>query len=245
MVKIEQRELIGKRFNGLTIVSYSHTDDENKDVYLCKCHCGNEKLLRGVGVKNGRTTTCGCNQDFLRKGQKYHHLTLVERNETLRGDRWFVKCDCGSFFNASGLQIRRAYIKSCGCKRSKVANTSTNEYSLIDLTNMYKVIRNKSTALILKACRMKAGKDITDIPSNIASVSRYFDLETNAELSDREFRMLTAYFDVSIGEFTNNVLKIEKYLIERVQSIGMESEMTLTDLIDTLIANMLSGKDNV
>lgn len=244
MNKIEPRELVGKRFNGLTILSFSHTA-EGKDMYNCKCHCGNSKVMWGISVKNGREFTCGCNIDFLKEGQQYNHLTLLKRNVSYRTDRWYVECVCGNSFNITGIQIRRGYVKSCGCKRNRSTGTSINELALINLKDMMKIIRLRCIAFTLKAYRMKANKDLADIPKYIASPSRYFDLESGSGMSEQEFKSLTTFFNVSMGTFMSDMLKFEEHIVARVRVIGMESELELPDLITTLFANMVSGLDNV
>ena len=241
MVKIEQRELIGKTFNGLTIVSFSHTDGK-KDMYNCNCHCGSQAVLEGIAVKNARVLTCGCNKDYLYIGKKHHYLTLNSRSHR---DRWMVTCVCGNEFNVSGHWLRRSHIKSCGCKRSKFEATTMFEYGCINLDNMKKIVHLKSTALILQAARLSAGKEIYMIPKNICPMERYFRLEEGAEMSDRELTNLTAYFGITIGTFAKHVMDIEEYLVKRIQEIGMESEMSLLDLIDTLIKNKLAGHEAV
>ncbi len=52
-------DLTGQRFGRLTVVERA----ENKGkptVWLCKCDCGNEKIVRGSDLKNGHTQSCGC-----------------------------------------------------------------------------------------------------------------------------------------------------------------------------------------
>lgn len=51
--------LIGKVFNYLIVVDGPIR--KNKKIYWkCKCKCGTEKLVRGDGLKNGTTKSCGC-----------------------------------------------------------------------------------------------------------------------------------------------------------------------------------------
>ena len=50
----------GQRFGRLTVMSFSHTDDGGHSVWMCKCDCGNEKLIRGTHMTKGGTVSCGC-----------------------------------------------------------------------------------------------------------------------------------------------------------------------------------------
>lgn len=52
---------IGEKYNHLTCISEVIKKDKyyNK-YYLFKCDCGNEKIICGKSVINGKTTSCGC-----------------------------------------------------------------------------------------------------------------------------------------------------------------------------------------
>jgi hypothetical protein len=57
--------LIGRQFNRLTVLSYSHKDKANK-FWLCRCECGNEKPIRHDRL--GKVQSCGCHrQEQLRE----------------------------------------------------------------------------------------------------------------------------------------------------------------------------------
>ena len=49
------RDLSGQRFGRLAIVEYC-----GKQKWLCRCRCGNTKVVRGHHLRSGRTTSCGC-----------------------------------------------------------------------------------------------------------------------------------------------------------------------------------------
>lgn len=51
-------ELVGRKFNRLTVIDYSHSD--NGAVWLCKCDCGGFITVKGKDLKSGKTKSCGC-----------------------------------------------------------------------------------------------------------------------------------------------------------------------------------------
>jgi hypothetical protein len=53
--------ITGQVFNKLTIVSFSHVQN-NKYYWLCKCECGNNKIVRSDSLKDGSVKSCGCLQ---------------------------------------------------------------------------------------------------------------------------------------------------------------------------------------
>jgi hypothetical protein len=53
-------ELIGKRFNRLTVISLYGKDKKYNKLWLCKCDCGNKIIVNKGNLKNENTKSCGC-----------------------------------------------------------------------------------------------------------------------------------------------------------------------------------------
>jgi len=54
-------DLTGKKFGRLTVIKRSYPNDKlNSVMWLCKCDCGKEKIIRGNSLKCGLTKSCGC-----------------------------------------------------------------------------------------------------------------------------------------------------------------------------------------
>lgn len=53
-------ELIGKKFNFLTVKKVLGIDEERKYFLLCKCDCGKDFVARKVKLLSGYTKSCGC-----------------------------------------------------------------------------------------------------------------------------------------------------------------------------------------
>lgn len=52
-------DLIGKRFGRLTVIAFAGTVKQ-QSLWLCRCDCGREKVVRGRCLQNGNTRSCGC-----------------------------------------------------------------------------------------------------------------------------------------------------------------------------------------
>ena len=52
--------LIGKKFGRLTVVNVVGRDKVGKQVWLCKCDCGNELKVNTSSLNSGNTKSCGC-----------------------------------------------------------------------------------------------------------------------------------------------------------------------------------------
>lgn len=66
MPKILNR--VGMRYGRLVVVEYAGRDHRNKVLWLCKCDCGNKKVVVGDNLSSGKSNSCGClKKEFLEK----------------------------------------------------------------------------------------------------------------------------------------------------------------------------------
>lgn len=52
--------ILNKKFNKLTVLSFAHYDKYKQACWVCKCECGNIKIIIGKQLRTGRTKSCGC-----------------------------------------------------------------------------------------------------------------------------------------------------------------------------------------
>jgi hypothetical protein len=56
-------DITSKRFTRLLVLGPSGMRTNNRQtLWLCRCDCGNETLIRGDGLRSGHTQSCGCLQ---------------------------------------------------------------------------------------------------------------------------------------------------------------------------------------
>lgn len=112
--------MIGKKFGKLCVLS--ELDERAKGggkQYRCKCECGNITIVRSDHLKNGHTTSCGCNKIMITSHRKsntrmfkiwdkikqrcYNHNDISYKNYGKRGikmcDEW--RNDFMKFYNWS------------------------------------------------------------------------------------------------------------------------------------------------
>lgn len=63
------KNLIGKTFNNLTVVRIAERNEHiptkrRGTFWLCKCECGNEKIVMSTELTRGDTKSCGCGNKF-------------------------------------------------------------------------------------------------------------------------------------------------------------------------------------
>lgn len=123
-------DLTGKKFNMLTVVQ-----ELGGGKVLCKCDCGQEKVLNKDNVKSGKVMSCGC---LLRKkgrlrldlqkntvGQRFGKLVVLEE---LGAGRVLCKCDCGKTKDINKGHMLNGDITSCGCVMAQSANKAKAPY---------------------------------------------------------------------------------------------------------------------
>lgn len=53
-------EMEGKRFGRLTVLCRAENSKQGQAQWMCRCDCGTETIVRGVQLRNGKTSSCGC-----------------------------------------------------------------------------------------------------------------------------------------------------------------------------------------
>ena len=126
--------LIGKKFNRLTVIAKSPNSNSTKRKWICRCDCGNIIEAFGENLKRGNTKSCGClNRELARAryrditGQRFGKLVAIERyngedhrkNKTIR---WLCQCDCGNTTVVTLSNLTSGHTTSCGCAFYDSAN---------------------------------------------------------------------------------------------------------------------------
>lgn len=70
-------DMIGKKFNRLTIVSRAANED-TRAAWNCVCDCGNTITLNGKQIRSGHTKSCGCYRKEVTSSQGYKNKHTVE-----------------------------------------------------------------------------------------------------------------------------------------------------------------------
>lgn len=53
-------DITGHKYNRLTVEKYFGKSKHNCSLWLCKCECGRETVVRTADLRNGHTKSCGC-----------------------------------------------------------------------------------------------------------------------------------------------------------------------------------------
>lgn len=126
--KIKDSDFIGKKFGEFTVIKFSHINNKNVRMYLCKCSCGNEVVVNCYNLKNGKSTNCGCKRKnnlskILKKdltGKKFGKLTVIKFIGVNKNKKniYECKCECGGRCIATSQSLTTGHTSSCGCINS-------------------------------------------------------------------------------------------------------------------------------
>ena len=150
-------DLIRKTFGRLTVLRQSENDKHGCIMFLCKCDCGKEILVRKSRLIHGNTNSCGCLrlELFVKDitGQKFGRLEVLSRSDNnIKGQaKWLCRCDCGKEVVILGSKLRNKHTQSCGC----YGRQRTSETHLKDLTG-----RKFERLLVLKRAENNANGDV-------------------------------------------------------------------------------------
>ena len=126
------KEIIGKKFNRLTVIKQDGSYKTGTKLFLCKCECGGSTKTSASHLKRGEVKSCGClvkevsskngkntKKDIL--NMKFGRLLVLKENgRSKHGVKWLCKCDCGNEKTVLGVALRRG-TKSCGCINKEIS----------------------------------------------------------------------------------------------------------------------------
>lgn len=122
----DSNDLTGMRFGKLVAMEKTfliNNTNTKYEAWLCKCDCGNTKVIRKDSLTLGMTRSCGCIKNYDIVGKRFGHLT-VTREIGVSSDHakryFYCKCDCGSIVVVCKSNLVSGHTRSCGrCARVK------------------------------------------------------------------------------------------------------------------------------
>lgn len=115
-------DLTGQKFGRLTAIKEGPRNNAGRTTWICKCDCGNEKIVLTTQLTSGNTQSCGClqkertriaNQNKSLVGKRFGRLVVVERLSN--SSKWKCLCDCGNTVITNTNHLNQGHTQSCGC----------------------------------------------------------------------------------------------------------------------------------
>lgn len=119
-----RKDILDKRFGNLTVIGFSHQEDNGRLIWNTICDCGSKKKVWVSNLTRGKVKSCGCLHDKPDLvGQRFGNgvvISEVPHNERRQSNRqeWVLACDCGNEYRVTTAQLRGPISKrtrSCGC----------------------------------------------------------------------------------------------------------------------------------
>jgi 5-methylcytosine-specific restriction endonuclease McrA len=120
-------DLSGKQFGKLTVIKEAGYKGKYK-TWLCKCECGNEKIIRHSDLlrREGGTKSCGClvhsdrTESLLNK--VFGDLTVIKELPKKHNRKiWLCQCKCGNYREVKNHDLINGSVKSCAtCTKEKI-----------------------------------------------------------------------------------------------------------------------------
>ena len=140
------KDLIGKKYGRLEVISFS-SKKRGVSYWVCKCDCGNEKIVHEWSMLYGKTSSCGCIKREMCKngtidltGERFGRLIVIKQAAQIKNKiiLWDCMCDCGNQVVISRANLRSGMTKSCGCIHKEMFSKPDGEAALTQLLNSYK-----------------------------------------------------------------------------------------------------------
>lgn len=113
-------ELVGKKFNHLEVIQFDSMR-KGGSYWVCKCDCGNVKVIHGTSIKKGRSKSCGCYGADNIIGKRYGRLVVLGIGSIKHNKRTYIcQCDCGTLTSVSRYKLTSGHTQSCGCLRADI-----------------------------------------------------------------------------------------------------------------------------
>lgn len=133
-------DLTGRTFNDgqLTVLRKAGKNPSGKQMFTCRCKCGNVKDIVGADLKSGQAKSCGCRigttaseralaraEDIAGRefadgavtviGPSANWYTKSRTDDSRMGRLWLCRCECGNKFESPAHMLKSGQTTSCGC----------------------------------------------------------------------------------------------------------------------------------
>lgn len=165
-------DLTNMTFGDLTVLERAGSSSDKKALWLCKCSCGNTRIILGKSLRSGAVTNCGCKKKTPIKdltGQTFGRLTVLEEAGRDNNGKvlWKAQCTCGNITIVRGSDLLKGSIVSCGCYKSEKLSKDLTGKRFGRLTVIKRIGNNGRQALWL--CECDCGNEIQVTTNHLTS----------------------------------------------------------------------------
>lgn len=124
--------LIGQKFGSLLVIAEAGNIGK-QSAWLCRCDCGNEKMIKSISLTTGRSITCGCKiNKFPNNDPKMATAKIIYNDKYSDGDLTFDQflefCSQNCFYcNIPPSNMTNRLDSKCRNNRRKRENQFSGE----------------------------------------------------------------------------------------------------------------------
>lgn len=142
LAKERFKDLSGQIFGWLKVVERAPENRHGRVSWVCECKCGNECVVTGHELQQGKTKSCGClrkvqtttvdlsNQSFGRLTALYPTGKRDHKGSVI----WHCSCECGGETDVSQDRLARHNTRSCGCLKKEIQANISDTLHYVDGT---------------------------------------------------------------------------------------------------------------
>lgn len=107
-------DLTGEKFGRLVVIKRIGKDKSGNIIWLCRCDCKTEKIIRGASLKNKTTRSCGClnKEKIIERQTKHGHWTSGKASKSYNA--WsHIKQRCTNISDPSYHRYGGRHISIC------------------------------------------------------------------------------------------------------------------------------------
>ena len=113
------KDLTGQRFNHLLVIERAGNDRQGKARWVCKCDCGKLKVILGESLRNGKTTSCGCEHAKISKIMQKQNCVKHEMScsrlykiwHSMKQRCYYPKNISYKYYGARGITICKEWLE--------------------------------------------------------------------------------------------------------------------------------------
>lgn len=136
------KDLTGQEFGRLKVLRRAPENRHGRVSWICKCQCGNECIVTGHELQQGKTKSCGCLKKLPLKKVDLTDQTfgrLTARYDTGKRDRkgsviWHCTCTCSGEIDVPQDRLVNQNTQSCGCLKREAAADLKDALHFVDGT---------------------------------------------------------------------------------------------------------------
>lgn len=192
----EVKDLTGQRFGRLEVIRYYGRNHRNRKAWLCKCDCGNEKIIAQDDLNTGRVNSCGCLRKEITAKLHYRDLTGMKFGEWTvlskigsnkhQHIKWKCRCSCGSIGEILTSQLISGQSKCCRECAYKIVGEKNRKHGMSQdrIYKIYSGMKNRCYDENTECFDKYGGRGITICPEWLNDFQAFYDWSMSHGYSD-------------------------------------------------------------